>query len=139
MNRYQLTVDRIYGTGLVQLMGDLKMEKQSKDGKHIITTQAISGAGGKNASGAGSLAITVLNETTSARIADSDNAVTVLNDGMLTVKAEEERRVRNVASAAVDKMGDADDNAGVGNTDKAETGTGADAKKKMTKEIMNAL
>ena len=117
-------IDKVTG------MLDVKLPKQSKDGRHIITTQAISGAGAKQASGAGSVAVAVINMDTKASIADSRNAVTVLNDGMLTVKAEEERRVRTVASAAVDAMGDADENNGVGNTDKANSGGSASAKKK---------
>ena len=119
---------------LDQLSGalDVSFDKESKTDRHVISTQAISGAGAKMKSGAGSLAISVANLTTTAEIADSASGVKITDDGMLSVKAEELRRIRTHATAAVDARGDADNDLGAGNTDDADTGGSAAAKNTIT-------
>ena len=100
---------------------DVKFEREAIEDRHIITTQAIAGAGAKSKSGAGSLAIAVANLTTTAEIAGSDTSkVNVAGD--MTVTAEEVRRVRTHSTAAVDARGEADNNEGAGDSDKANTG-----------------
>ena len=87
---------------------DVNFEREAIADRHVITTQAISGAGAKETSAAGSMAIAVVNLTTKAEIAGSSEKVTVTNDGDLFVNAEEVRRIRTHATAAVD--GDEPDN-----------------------------
>ena len=85
---------------------------------HVIETQAISGAGAKDVGVAGSVAVTVLNADTSATIADSGKAITVSGD--MTVSADEQRTVSNVASAAVNAAGDAVANLAAGNEESSK-------------------
>ena len=119
---------------LDQLAGqlDVRFEKEPKTDRHIISTQAISGAGAKMNSGAGSLAISVANLTTTAEIADSASGVNITGDGMLSVKASELRRIRTHATASVDARGEADNDLGAGKTEDSETGGGAAARKTAT-------
>ena len=86
---------------------DVRFEKEPKADRHVITTQAISGAGAKEKSGAGSLAIAWANLTTTAVIADSARDVKITGDGAMIVTAEELRRIRTHATAAVDANGEA--------------------------------
>ena len=97
---------------------DIKLKKEVKADRHVISTQAISGAGAKETSGAGSLAVSVVNLTTDAKIAAGKGAVTITDtNGALNVNAGEKRRIRTVASAAVDERGDADANSGAGSAE----------------------
>ena len=114
--------------GIVGKM-DVKISMEPVADRHVITTQAISGAGAKNTSGAGSLAIAVVNMDTQAEIAASDKTVTV--DGDMILNAEELRRVRTHATAAVDARngGDPvealpDNNEGIGDSEEDNTGSG---------------
>ena len=101
---------------------DVNFDREEIEDRHIITTQAIAGAGAKNTSGAGSLAIAVANLTTTAEILGGDGAVTV--DGDMTVDAEELRRVRTHSTAAVDERGEADNNEGAEDSANADVGGG---------------
>ena len=95
---------------------DVNFEREAIADRHVITTQAISGAGAKENSAAGSIAIAVVNLTTKAEIAGSNAGITITDDGDLFVKAEELRRIRTHATAAVD--GDEpDNNLGAGTTE----------------------
>ena len=93
-------------------------------GKHVINTEAISGAGAGNTGVAGSVAITVLNSNTEAVIANGDNNSGVDVAGGLVMDARESRRVANVASAAVDENNRADTNEGAAGNKKS-VGAGA--------------
>ena len=84
----------------------VKIPKESVNDRHIINTDAISGAGGADTSGAGSLAIAVVHLNTVAEIADGSKGVKV--SGTMGVTADELRRVRTRATAAVDARGEAD-------------------------------
>ena len=110
---------------LEKLVGKLEVafEREAISDRHVITTQAISGAGAKTTTVAGSVAIAVANLTTTAELAGGTDAVTV--GGNTIVNAEELRRIRTHATAAVDEKGEADNNAGAGNTEKHETGGGS--------------
>ena len=94
--------------------------------KHVISTQAISGAGAKDVGVAGSAAIAVISARTEAVIAAGTKELTVAKT--LAVDAQENRRVTTTASAAVDSDGNADTNKGAGKTDQKDTGSGSDGK-----------
>ncbi|MBR2526896.1 MAG: hypothetical protein IKE58_00245 [Blautia sp.] len=93
---------------------DVRLSSSTVDNKdkHVINTQAISGAGAKNVGVAGSVAITVLNEETRAFIDDPAGItdMTIFATDTIAVDAQESRRVTNIASAAVDAKGNADTN-----------------------------
>ena len=110
--------------------------REINSGRHTITTQAISGAGAKGSSGAGSLALAVADLDTKAEIADSAYGVSV-DEGNLIVKAEEARITRTHATAAVDENGEADNNEGEDEAENAETG-GTEAGKKTIKSDKNS-
>ena len=97
--------------------------EEEKATGHVIITQAIAGAGARKVGVAGSVAITVLNGETTAKIADGGK-ITV-SQGM-TVNADETRTVKNAASAAANANGDADDNKKEANKGK-DVGGGNDA------------
>ena len=110
---------------------DVKIQRKPTADRHIITTQAISGAGAKGNTGAGSVALAVVNLDTKATIAASDETISVTGDMIL--EAEELRRIRTHATAAVDAMGEADNNIGAGDTEDSQT-TGTDAGQTTIKE-----
>ncbi|MER2143973.1 MAG: hypothetical protein ABS888_09240, partial [Eubacteriales bacterium] len=101
---------------------DVKFEREAIDDRHVITTQAISGAGAKETSGAGSVAIAVANLNTRAEIAEGKGKIEITGYGNLTVKAEDARRIRTHSTAAVDANGEADNNTGAGKTEESQTG-----------------
>ena len=114
---------------------NVKFEREAIADRHIITTQAISGSGAKETSGAGSLAIAVANLTTKAEIADGKDTtktIDITDNGALVVNAEEARRIRTHATAAVDADGEADNNEGAGDTENAQTGGSAAAQEGVT-------
>ena len=87
---------------------DLKLEGKSDPTGHVISTQAVAGAGARDVGVAGSVAVTVLNAETSATVAESSKEFNVGGD--VTVEAKELRSVESIASAALDANGDADAN-----------------------------
>ena len=97
---------------------DARFAKESVNDRHIITTDAISGAGGADTSGAGSLAIAVVHLNTVAEIADGSKGVKVT--GTMGVTADELRRVRTRATAAVDARGDAETKEGEGSAEESK-------------------
>ncbi len=88
---------------------DVSFSKKLKVDRHVITTQAITGAVAKTSSGAGSLAIAVANLTTKAEIANSADGMKIT--GVMQVEATELRRTRTHATA-VDAKGEDDNNEG---------------------------
>ncbi len=104
-------------------VGVEKPEQEDLTDKHVVTTEAVSGAGAKDVGVAGSVAVAVVNMETKATVAggDKDFAVT----GLTAVDAQENRRVRTVASSAVDDDGDADANDGAGKSKGKDTGNSA--------------
>ena len=114
---------------------NVKFEREAIADRHIVTTQAISGAGAKESSGAGSLAIAVANLNTKAEIADGKDTtktIEITDNGALAVNAEEARRIRTHATAAVDADGEADNNEGAGDTEEAQTGGSAASQEGVT-------
>ena len=101
----------------------VKFEKEPTNDRHMIITQAISGAGGSDDSGAGSLAVSVVLLNTAAEIKGGQEAVTVT--GAMGVHAEELRRIRTYATAAVDARGEADNKDGEGESEQNKTGESA--------------
>ncbi len=104
-------------------VGVEKPEKEDLTDKHVVTTEAVSGAGAKDVGVAGSVAVAVVNMETKATVADS--AKDFVMTGLTTVNAQENRRVRTVASSALDEDGDADANDGAGKSKAADTGNSA--------------
>ena len=114
---------------------DIQMNREPTGDRHVITTQAIAGAGAAGTSNAGSIAVAVANLTTKAVIAKSEKAVTVENEGALIINAEELRRIRTHATAAVDaRTGEADNNDGVGETENQNNGGSATGLQTITSE-----
>ena len=97
---------------------DVQLVPEDVSDKHVIRTEAVSGAGAKDVGIAGSVAITILNANTSA-VVNNGNALSVT--GEAAVDAREARRVTTVASAALDENGNADKNTDAGS--KAEKDT----------------
>lgn len=80
---------------------------------HKISTTAISGAGAANIGIAGAVAVTVINGTTEAVIADSISqreATDIAVTGDVSLNARHAQKVYNTATAAADKKGAADKN-----------------------------
>ncbi len=102
---------------------NLQLEPEGLTDKHVANTQAVSGAGAENVGIAGSLALTVFNANTIARITSSDRAVNVT--GATNIKASEIRRLTNNASAAVDPDGNAATNERAAGKKSADVGTSA--------------
>ena len=106
---------------------DVVLEAESTGEKHVFDTQAISGSGAKDVGIAGSVALTIVNANTVASVADSNGNINVT--GEVAVNAVENRKVNNVASAAIDARGNADDNKAA---DKSkDTGSGDQAGSKV--------
>ena len=80
---------------------------EAKATGHVVSTQAMAGAGARDVGVAGSVAVTVLNGETSATIADGGD-ITVTKD--LDVNADKTIKVKNTASAVADAKGNAGDN-----------------------------
>ena len=118
-------------TGKLGLVLEAPEEKATG---HIISTQAIAGAGARKTGVAGSLAVTVLNSDTRAEIADSGKDMNVSGD--VTVEANEKRTVKNAASAAADANGNASDNK-AGESAGKDTGGGNDAGLKVSAAHMS--
>ena len=113
-------------------------EENNDNEKHVISTQAIAGAGGGDVGVAGSVAIAVLNGTTRASIENyTGNGQTNILDaagnivgressieagGEIDIIAVNDQKVTTTASGAIDADGDADKNEGAGEseTKKAE-------------------
>ena len=75
------------------------------------------------------------NLTTKAEIADGKDTtktIDITDNGALVVNAEEARRIRTHATAAVDADGEADNNEGAGDTENAQTGGSAAAQEGVT-------
>ena len=111
-----------------KLMSKFSLTIEAAEAKatgHVISNDAISGAGARDVGVAGSAAITVLNAATKATLAENGGAVTVTGD--TEVKAEELRSVRNVASAALDTEGKADANKAEEKSANKDVGSGSDA------------
>ena len=108
---------------------------------HRFTTQAIAGAGGKETSVAGSVAIAVINGDTEALIAGagdpSSNVVAVSRD--MTVRALGSQVENTTASAAEDSRGKADANMGAGAGDKTEGSDEPATKASKIDTISNAV
>ncbi|MBR3018477.1 MAG: hypothetical protein IKH57_15605 [Clostridia bacterium] len=115
---------------------DLKLKaEEEKAAGYVIDTQAIAGAGARDVGVAGSVAVTVLNAETSATVADGGKLTVT---GGMTVDANELRSVKNIASAAADKKGNAaaNKNAGKEETKKAGGGNDAESVAKNEKETV---
>ena len=114
---------------------NVKFDRVEVYDRHVITTQAIAGAGASGKSQAGSVAVSVANLTTKAEIKKSDNTITVNNDGALTMNAEEKRQVWTHATAAVDaRTGEANNNDGKGEAENRENGGAAAGGQTLTSE-----
>ena len=114
---------------------NVKFDRVEVYDRHVITTQAIAGAGASGKSQAGSVAVSVVDLTTKAEIKKSDNTITVNNDGALTVNAEELRQVWTHATAAVDaRTGEANNNDGKGEAENRENGGAAAGGQTLTSE-----
>ena len=83
---------------------------------HRFTTEAVAGAGGKQAAVAGSVAVAVIKGTTEALIAGTDAASAnyVIVTGDLAVRAEGSQVEKTTASAAEDSRGKASTNLNAG-------------------------
>ena len=111
--------------------------------KHLITTQAIAGAGGGDVGVAGSVAVAVLNGTTKAiienyngtsqtDITDDNGAVigkkaSIEAGGEVDIIAVNDQKVTTTASGALDADGEADKNEGAGETETEEAGSKEDS------------
>lgn len=103
---------------------DVQLKAENVSDKHVIKTQAISGAGATDVGVAGSVAITVVNINTKAQIADGKTDESRLDvTGLVDVRAVDQRRVTTIASAAVNASGDAASNT-VSNKDAGNASTG---------------
>ena len=102
------------------------LEADSVTDKHVFDTQAISGSGAKDVGVAGAVALTIVNGKTEATVAGGKGNVKV--NGQVTMNAEEKRKVNNVASAALDARGDADDNKAADTSEDAGSGDQAGTK-----------
>ena len=107
---------------LTSTLGVTLEAEQAEATGHVIETQAIAGAGAKDVGVAGSVAVTVLNANTIATIADGKADRKVNVTGEMTVEADELRSVKNVASAAADANGDAEDNKSSEDSDNKNVG-----------------
>ncbi len=115
--------------GLTNKLGVVLEAEQEDSVGHVIDTQAIAGTGAKDVGIAGSVAITVLNATTAARIGENaEGKITVANE--MKVEAVEKRSVKNVASAALDAKGNAADNKKAEGAANADVGDGNSGKSK---------
>ena len=103
---------------------DVQLAPEDVSDKHVIRTEAISGAGAKDVGIAGSVAITVLNANTLAVVSSGS---TLSITGEATVDAREARRVTSVASAALDQNGNADKNKDAGSKAEKDTVGGSAA------------
>ena len=97
---------------------DVQLVPEDVSDKHVIRTEAISGAGAKDVGIAGSVAITILNANTTA-VVNNGGALSIT--GEATVDAREARRVTTVASAALDQNGKADKNSDAGSKEEKDT------------------
>ena len=148
---YEILVTKIKENGIAKFLGDslknaakkaatavtnaviekvigklnVKFSPEPVSDRHIITTQSIAGAGATDVGIAGSVSIAVANLNTQAMIAVGNGNISVKNDGGLTISAEELRRIRTHATAAVDSNGEADNHLGAGEAEDAEGGAEA--------------
>ena len=148
---YEILVTKIKENGIAKFLGDslknaakksatavtnaviekiigkinVKFSPEPVSDRHIITTQSIAGAGAKDVGVAGSVSVAVVNLATEASIGSGAGSVLVKNDGALTVNAEELRRIRTHATAAVGSNGEADNHLGAGEAEDAEGGAEA--------------
>ena len=97
---------------------DVQLVPEDVSDKHVIRTEAISGAGAKDVGIAGSVAITILNANTTA-VVNNGGALSIT--GEATVDAREARRVTTIASAALDQNGNADKNSDAGSKEEKDT------------------
>ena len=97
---------------------DVQLVPEDVSDKHVIRTEAISGAGAKDVGIAGSVAITILNANTTA-VVKNGGALSIT--GEAAVDAREARRVTTVASAALDQHGNADKNKDAGSKEQKDT------------------
>ena len=102
---------------------DVQLVPEDVSDKHVIRTEAISGAAAKDVGIAGSVAIAIVNADTRAAV-NSGSALNIAGDA--TVDAREARRVTTAASAALDANGNADTNKGAGRKEEKDT-AGSDA------------
>ena len=120
-------------TAISSALSGVRLEYSPEDtsDKHVISTQAISGVGAKDVGVAGSVAITVLNSDTKAEVASASGSDTLslYTARGLNIEAQDTRRVKNVASAAQDEFGDANENEDAAAKEQADAGSGDSADK----------
>ena len=97
---------------------DVQLEPEDVSDKHVIRTEAISGAAAKDVGIAGSVAIAIVNANTRAAV-NGGGTLNIAGDAV--VDAREARRVTTNASAALDSNGDADTNADAGKKEEKDT------------------